>query len=76
MALDKKSYLKMGENLPLMIFLRITEALKINVSSTAAESPWYNRVVERHNQALATMIDKITEDIKPFLHSQWNQHEV
>ena len=45
-------------------FLKMTEALGINVQTTAAESPWSNGIVERHNQTLATMMDKIIEDTK------------
>lgn len=40
------------------------KALAINVLTTAAESPWSNRVVERHKEILAAVIDIITEDRK------------
>lgn len=45
-------------------FLKMTEALGINVQTTAAESPWSNGIVERHNQTLAKMMDKVIEDTK------------
>ena len=43
-------------------FLEMAEQLDITVKTTAAESPWSNGVVERHNLILADMLDKITAD--------------
>ena len=45
-------------------FIQMCECLGINVCTTAAESPWSNGVVERNNQTLASMMDKIIEDTK------------
>lgn len=45
-------------------FLKMTDALGINVLTTAAEPSWSIRVVEKHYQALAAMMDEITKDIK------------
>ena len=38
--------------------------LGIHLHTTAAESPWSNGVVERNNQTLSNMMDKITEDLQ------------
>ena len=38
--------------------------LGIHLHTTAAESPWTNGVVERNNQTLSNMMDKITEDLQ------------
>ena len=38
------------------------EQLNTRVLTTAAESPWSNGIVERHNAVLGTMIKKIIED--------------
>ena len=38
------------------------EAMNITVKVTAAESPFSNGLVERHNMIIANMLDKILED--------------
>jgi len=43
-------------------FLQMCDSLGINIQTTAAESPWSNGVVERHNQTLANMMNKIIHD--------------
>ena len=43
-------------------FLELCEQLGINVKTTAAESPWSNGLIERHNLILADMIDKVIAD--------------
>ena len=40
----------------------VAELLDVSVASTAAESPWSNGVVERHNATLGNMIHKIVDD--------------
>ena len=40
----------------------VAELLDVSVASTAAESPWSNGVVERHNATLGNMIQKIVAD--------------
>ena len=37
----------------------MVEMFKINVKRTAAESPWSNGMVERHNAILAKTIEKL-----------------
>ena len=39
------------------------EKLNINIKTTAAESPWSNGLVERHNCIIGSMIDKTVRDI-------------
>ena len=43
-------------------FLALCEQFGIIVQTTAAESPWSNGIVERHNQTLARTMDKIISD--------------
>ena len=43
-------------------FLDMCESLNIIVKSTAAESPFSNGLVERHNLIIADMLDKILEE--------------
>ena len=45
-------------------FIDMCEQLNIIPLTTAAESPWANGVVERHNQTLANTMLKIMEDTK------------
>ena len=45
-------------------FIDMCEQLGIVVKTTAAESPWSNGLVERHNLVLAEMLDKVLEDTK------------
>ena len=40
----------------------VAELLDVSVASTAAESPWSNGVVERHNATLGNMVYKIVAD--------------
>ena len=48
-------------------FLELAESFNIRVMSTAAESPWSNGLVERHNATLAEMLQKIVEEQKTTL---------
>ena len=48
-------------------FLEVWKALNITVKVTAAESPFSNGLVERHNMLIANMLDKILEDQQPDL---------
>ena len=43
-------------------FLEKSEAMNITVKVTAAESPFSNGLVERHNMIIAYMLDKVLED--------------
>ena len=43
-------------------FTEMCDCLGITIQTTAAESPWSNGIVERNNQTLATMMDKIIAD--------------
>ena len=43
-------------------FLELAEKYNIRVMTTAAESPWSNGLVERHNATLAEMLHKVWED--------------
>ena len=43
-------------------FLEMCEQLNITPLTTAAESPWSNGIVERNNQTLACMMNKIIHD--------------
>ena len=43
-------------------FIEMCENLGIKVKNTAAESPWSNGLVERHNLVLAEMLDKVISD--------------
>ena len=43
-------------------FLEMCEAMNITVKVTAAESPFSNGLVERHNMIIANMLDQILED--------------
>ena len=45
-------------------FLEMADHLGIIVHPTAAESPWSNGVVERNNQTLTHMMDKIIDETK------------
>ena len=44
-------------------FKQLCEKFNITVKATAAESPWSNGVVERHNDTLGDMIDKLIADV-------------
>ena len=42
----------------------VAELLNISVHTTAAESPWSNGIVERHNAVLADILTKVMDDNK------------
>ena len=44
-------------------FVEMCENLNINFMTTAAESPWSNGLIEKHNQSVGEAVDKIEEDI-------------
>ena len=44
------------------VLRELCEKCGIFVNTTAAESPWSNGIVERHNEVIGTMILKIRED--------------
>ena len=43
-------------------FVTMCESLGITIKKTAAESPWSNGLVERHNLILSEMLDKVIAD--------------
>ena len=43
-------------------FLDMCEQLNITVKTTGAESPWSNGLVERNNQTISNMLDKVLDD--------------
>ena len=43
-------------------FIDMCESVNINVETTAAESPWSNGLVERHNQIIGAMLDKVLSE--------------
>ena len=45
-------------------FIEMAESLGITVKITAAEAPWSNRLIERHNLVLADMLNKVLDDTK------------
>lgn len=45
-------------------FLSLCEKMNISVKTTAAESPWSNGLVERHNAVIADMLDKVLAEGK------------
>ena len=45
-------------------FLSLCEKMNISVKTTAAESPWSNGLVERHNAVIAEMLDKVLDEEK------------
>ena len=40
------------------------EQLNINMKQTAAESPWSNGIVEKHNGIIENMMPKVLSDVK------------
>ena len=44
-------------------FREMCETLNITIKTTAAESPWSNGLVERHNQIMGEMVTKIMADM-------------
>ena len=49
-------------------FQTLCENFYIRIYTTAAESPWSNGLIERHNAILGQTVTKTTEDIKCDLH--------
>ena len=49
-------------------FLSMCEGFNITVHTTAAESPWSNGLVERHNRTIAEMLDKMLSDTPCDMH--------
>lgn len=47
-------------------FLELCDKLNINMKMTAAESPWSNGIVERHNAVLNNTLNKTLEEIEDF----------
>ena len=45
-------------------FLNMCEKMNITVLTTAAESPWSNGLVERHNAVLEEMLNKVLDETK------------
>ena len=43
-------------------FMELCETCGINIKTTAAESPWSNGLVERHNLIISEMLDKVLAD--------------
>ena len=43
-------------------FLELCDTFGIKIKTTAAESPWSNGLVERHNLVLANMLDKVIDE--------------
>ena len=43
-------------------FIEMCENLGIILKTTAAESPWSNGLVERHNMIISEMLDKVILD--------------
>ena len=43
-------------------FINLAEQFGITIKTTAAESPWSNGIVERHNLTIANMLDKVLRD--------------
>ena len=54
-----KFHLDMSLELNNSLLLSITEQFVITVKTTAAESPWSNGMLERHNGILAKIIEKL-----------------
>ena len=46
------------------LFLELAESMNVRVLNTAAESPWSNGLVERHNGVLAEMLHKVMAEKK------------
>ena len=51
-----------GGEFAIFEFTETTDYLGITIQTTAAESPWSNGIVERNNQTLANMMNKIIND--------------
>ena len=44
-------------------FLELCDVFGIKIKTTAAESPWSNGLIERHNLILSNMLDKVINDV-------------
>ena len=53
-----------GDEFNNTLFTNMAELFNINVKPTAAESPWSNGMVERHNAILAKTIEKLSLEHK------------
>ena len=45
------------------LFRAMGEQLNINIKTTAAESPWSNNIVEKLNQVIGNMMEKVMLDV-------------
>ena len=45
------------------LFRAMGEQLNINIKTTAAESPWSNNSVEKLNQVIGNMMEKVMLDV-------------
>ena len=45
------------------LFREMGEQLNINIKTTAAESPWSNNIVEKLNQVIGNMMEKVMLDV-------------
>ena len=58
------------------VFQRLWENFNIRICSTAAESPWSNVLIERHNAILCLTVTKTMEDIKWKSVGKWKQYSL
>ena len=54
----------------------LCENFNIRICSTAAESPWSNVLIERHNAILCLTVTKTMEDIKWKSVGKWKQYSL
>ena len=54
----------------------LCENFNIRICSTAAESPWSNVLIERHNAILCLTVTKTMEDIKWKNVGKWKQYSL
>ena len=45
-------------------FIDLCEVYNITLKTTGAEAPWSNGLIERHNQVLGNMLDRVLNDVK------------
>ena len=60
----KKFLIDNGGELDNYEFRSLSENVNIRICTTAAESPWRNGIVERHNATLGFSVQKIMDDLK------------
>ena len=60
----KKFLVNNGEEFDNDEFRSLCENVNIRICTTAAESPWSNGIVERHNATLEFSVQKIMDDLK------------